>query len=117
MGPWIRTDELQIVRQFDSQVFELAEVQQAVPGKYVVVKTEIDLDNYSEKDILDYIQGYGYKSIADVEKQYGETANQVVAECIFECLQLIDYSFVSYPYSSQESAEALLRAIEGASLR
>lgn len=113
MGPWIRTDELQIVRQLDSQVFELAEVQQAEPGKYVVVKAIIDLDDYSEEDILDYIQGYGYKSIADVEKQYGEAANQVIAECIFECLQLIDYSFVSSPYSSQESAEALLRLIEG----
>lgn len=114
MGPWIRTDGLQIVRQIDSRIFELAEIQLVEPPeKYVVVKTEIDLNDYSEEDILDYIQGYGYKSIADVEKQYGETANQVVAECIFECLQLIDYSFVSSPYSSQESAEALLRAIEG----
>jgi len=60
-----------------------------------------------------YIQGYGYKSIADVERQYGEAANQVIAECIFECLQLIDYDFVSFLYPSESSAESSLRAIEG----
>lgn len=113
MGPWIRTDGLQIVRQLDSRVFELAEVQQAEPGKYVVVKTIIDLDDYLEEDILDYIQGYGYKSIADMKRQYGEDTNQVIAECIFECLQLIDYDFVSFLYPSESSAESSLRAIEG----
>ena len=113
MSSWIRTDGLQIVRQIDSRVFELAEVQEAEPGKYVVVKTIIDLDDYLEEDILDYIQGYGYKNIADVERQYGEAANQVIAECIFECLQLIDYDFVSFLYPSESSAESSLRAIEG----
>ena len=105
---WIHSDGLQIVRQVAPKVFELAEVQNIAPDEYVVVRGEIALGEYSPDDILDYIQGYGYDSIKAVEEQYGPSANQVIAECIFESQQLSEYEFVSAPFSSEDEAEKLL---------
>lgn len=57
-----------------------------VPGKYGVVHTVVDLNDYSEEEVLDYIRGYGYDSREYVVEQYGDQAEQVIVECIFECL-------------------------------
>ena len=109
---WIRSDGMQIVRQVAPKVFELAEVQNITPDEYVVVRGEIALGEYSPDDILGYIQGYGYNSIKSIEEQYGNSANQIIAECIFESQQLSEYEFVSAPFPSEDEAEKLLREIE-----
>ena len=111
LGVWIRSDDLQIVRHIASDKFELAEVQNDTPNTFVVVRGEIDLADYTDEEVLDYITGYGYKSIANVEEQYGSAARQVIAECVFECLQLCDYEFVTSPFSTESEAEAYLRTI------
>ena len=109
---WIRSDGMQIVRQVAPKVFELAEVQNISPDEYVVVRGEIALGEYSPDDILGYIQDYGYDSIKSIEEQYGNSANQIIAECIFESQQLSEYEFVSAPFPSEDEAEKLLREIE-----
>ena len=111
LGVWIRSDDLQIVRHITSDKFELAEVHNDTPSTFVVVTSEIDLADYTDGEILNYITGYGYKSIADLEGQYGSAARQVIAECVFECLQLCDYDFVTSPFSTKSEAEAYLRTI------
>lgn len=57
-----------------------------VLGKYGVVHTVVDLNDYSEEEVLDYIRGYGYESRENVAEQYGDSAEQIIIECIFECL-------------------------------
>lgn len=109
---WIRSDCMQIVRQITPKVFELAEVQNITPDEYVVVRGEIALGEYSPDDILDYIQGYGYDNLKAIKEQYGSSANQIIAECIFESQQLSEYEFVSAPFPSENEAEKLLREIE-----
>lgn len=58
-----------------------------INNKFGVIHTVIDLTDYTEEEIESYIKGYGYESRADVEAQYGVMAEQVIIECIFECLE------------------------------
>ena len=57
-----------------------------IGNKYGVVHTVIDLEDYTEEEVNSYIRGFGYETQADVEAQYGESAEQIIVECIFECL-------------------------------
>jgi len=116
LGIWINSDDLQIVRYVTPNRFELAEVQIYTPDTFVVVRSEVDLAYYTDEEVLNYITGYGYKSIADVEKQYGSEARQIIAECIFECLDYCEYDFISSPFSSEDEAEVYLRMISGEAL-
>ena len=111
LGIWINSDDLQIVRHVTPNRFELAEVQIYTPDTFVVVRGEVDFDYYTDEEVLNYITGYGYKSIIDVEKQYGPEARQIIAECIFECLGDYEYDFISSQFSSEDEAEAYLRMI------
>jgi hypothetical protein len=66
---------------------ELDRIKGPVPAMYGVVHTVIDLNDYEENEILNYIQGFGYDSRECVVSQYGDAAEQVIVECIFECLE------------------------------
>ncbi len=111
LGVWTSSDDLQIVRHITPNRFELAEVQTYTSDTFVVVRGEVDLAYYTDEKVLNYITGYGYKSIADVEKQYGSEARQIIAECIFECLDYCEYDFISSQFSSEDDAEVYLRMI------
>jgi hypothetical protein len=110
-GEWIWSDGLQIVRHITPDRFELAEVQTYTPDTFIVVRSEVDLADYTDEEVLNYTTGYGYKSIADVEKQYGPEARQIIAECIFENLGYYEYDFISSEFSSEDEAKAYLRTI------
>lgn len=56
-----------------------------VPAQYGVVHLIIDLDCYDEDDIQDYISGYGYRDRDELAAQYGDAAEQIIVECVFEC--------------------------------
>lgn len=116
LGVWIHSDDLQIVRHITSDKFELVEVQNDTPDTFVVVRGEVDLADYTDEEVLNYITGYGYKSIADVEEQYGSEARQIIAECIFECLDYCEYDFISSQFSSEDEAEVYLRMISDEAL-
>lgn len=111
LGVWTNSDDLQIVRHITPDCFELAEVQIYTSDTFVVVRGEVDLAYYTDEEVLNYITGYGYKSIADVEKQYGPEARQIIAECIFENMDYCEYDFISSPFSSEDEAEVYLRMI------
>ena len=44
---------------------------------------EIDLEKYTDEEIIDYISSFGY-DLDSVKEIYGESANQIIAECIAE---------------------------------
>ena len=62
---------------------------------YAVCADVIDLDLYDEDYILCSIGSYGYNSIAFLQKEYGDAANQIIAECIFEDYCLYDNSSIA----------------------
>ena len=44
---------------------------------------DIDLKDYTETEIKDYISGY-YDSLEELREMYGEDSNMIIAECISE---------------------------------
>lgn len=83
---WVLTDpdNQQYGRQLDELKFEFKE-----NGKILI----IDLDEYEEHEIEDIINSYGYTLYEDEESLeyyndvyslYGNSANWIIAECIFE---------------------------------
>lgn len=85
---WILTDDdsYQHVRIIDSDTFELIElcIITHEPDLYEVYTDTIRLSYYPEEEINLIIAGFGYSSIQHVNNEYGDKANQVIAECIFE---------------------------------
>ena len=104
MNEWIRTDDYQWCRKIDSVHYDLIEVRLFSPDNYVVVTGEIDLYDYIEDDVLDIVQGYGYESFDEINKQYGDDAGQIICECVFE--QTNEKELTTFgPFNSEEEAE------------
>ena len=54
---------------------------------FVVIENIIDVENRLRCDFFgveDILKAYGYESVEDVQKQYREYADQIIAECIAE---------------------------------
>ncbi len=96
-------DSLQYGRQISEKIFEFKEFErfdnqeefEALKelGDKEILKSmkedecwhqeTVNLTHYSTEQIESKISGY-YDSIAEVEKEYGDEANWIIAECIFE---------------------------------
>jgi hypothetical protein len=72
--------------------------------EYVIVKTELDLNNVTDDDVLGGIGSYGYTIISLIE-QYGEVSLDIIAECIMEEEILRDANIIGYANSEEEAAE------------
>lgn len=89
-GGWTLIDDscLQYVRRLSPRSFELIEYGRYGPeGQYEVYTDTICLQDYEAAEIQNIIKGFGYSGISDLRDAYHgsyDTANQVIAECIFE---------------------------------
>ena len=86
MNEWILTDDdcCQYVKQLDKTVFKLIEVSVLGYNDESAVYVEtIDIDDFDEDSIQEVIKCY-YENIQEVKKIYGDSANQIIAECLFE---------------------------------
>ena len=86
MNEWILTDDdcCQYVKQLDKTVFKLIEVSVLEYNDESAVYVEtIDIDDFDEDSIQEVIKCY-YENIQEVKKIYGDSANQIIAECLFE---------------------------------
>lgn len=72
---------------------ELREVGDFENPFYLAYATQIDLEWYTDDEILDYVAGYD--DVEQIKRVYGNDANQIIAECIFECLPVIEHTFVT----------------------
>lgn len=87
MNEWILTDDdcCQYVKQLDKTVFKLIEVSVLGYNDESAVYVEtIDLDDFDDDSIQEVVKGYGYRDIQEVKEIYGDSANQIIAECLFE---------------------------------
>ena len=89
---WILTDDscLQHVRQNGPDEFSLIELKLCLPmilQMYEVYEDTINMQDYFNDmadELLMILGFFGYKSIEEVRNEYGESANQIMAECVFE---------------------------------
>lgn len=81
---------------------------------YAVCANVIDLDPelYDEGDFEDYISSYGYNSIAFLRKEYGDDADQILAECIFETECLYDHSSIAGVVSWDDAEQIIQKYID-----
>lgn len=87
MHDWIMTDDAthQHVRQIGKDTFELIELNAYPPNDLFEVYTDIIcLSDYPEAERAMILRFFGYASPIQVLEEYGESANQIIAECVFE---------------------------------
>ena len=87
MDEWILTDDdcSQYVKKLDYTIFKLIQISSiGYDDKKAVYKETIDLEDFDEDDIRQMLYGFSYDGIEDVQNQYGDASNQIIAECLFE---------------------------------
>lgn len=75
--------------------------------EYAIVKTELDLNDITDSDVLIGISSYGYTVISLIE-QYGDSALDIIAECIME-EEIVRGSNVIDEADSKEEAEMKIK--------
>lgn len=95
---WICTDPdtEQYGRQISERVFEFKEknpMAEFDKDENEFIEFDVNLDDYTAQEIENHINTYGYTlfepkghtfTSTNIFEQYGEEANWIIAECIFE---------------------------------
>lgn len=108
---WQQTDDMQWRRATGFSSFDLVEVRKW-PDGYIYVSGNIDLRDYDEKEIADYIDSYSYKSLSEMEEIYGDDTKGVIAECIFEQTQECELICFRDFKTEDEAAEAAQKYVD-----
>ena len=89
-------DNKQYGRQISEKVFEFKEknpMAEFDEDEDEIIEFEVNLDDYTSQEIENHINTYGYTlfkpkgftfTAVNIFEQYGEEANWIIAECIFE---------------------------------
>lgn len=86
MRDFIRTDDWQWQRK-DGDTYEMYQIvcYTEVPHPYFVGGGHFTLSDFDAEDVEYALNTYGYVDMDDLTRQYGEDAERVLAECLFEC--------------------------------
>lgn len=104
LNGYFKTDDLQWCKKVSDHEFDLVEVRnQLDPNEFDVVAGSIDIYDYSDKEITDYVSGY-YKDTAELKDSYPNDWTQIIAECIFEQTHEVEFTCFG-PYASEDDAE------------
>ena len=79
--------------------------------QYCIVAMEMDLDDYSDDDVLGAIGSYGYTIVSLIET-YGESALDIIAECIMEEEIMRDVYVIGDADSLEEAEEKIKQYIK-----
>lgn len=101
---WIKTDDLQFVKKITETEFKVVEIRE-YNDKFATAVTIIDLEDYTEQEILDIIKTYSYLSIKELRKMYGEATNQIIAEC---CSEDLFWESVDKDFNTMEEVQEWL---------
>lgn len=108
---WKKTDDMQWRRATGFSSFDLVEVREW-PGGYIYVSGNIDLHDYDEKEIADYIDSYSYKSLSEMEEIYGDDTKGVIAECVSEQTQECELNCFGDFKTENEATEAAQKYVD-----
>jgi len=91
---WVCTDPdcFQYQKALSETMFNMVQAFEMPDSRFVVAKGIIDLEDYNGKEIADYVTAY-YDSVEHLKIEYGAKSNGIIAECIFESLQPVDYAY------------------------
>lgn len=84
MSYYVNIDGLQWRKDISENEFSLIEIRTFGPNEFIVVCGDIDLCDYSQEQINNFISGY-YENLNDLKNHYDDhEVNCVIVECIFE---------------------------------
>lgn len=110
---WILTDgdTGQHVRPLGDRRFECIDMGMKHSGTCYVSRRTIDLNDYDldEDFCATYLKSYSYDSVQDVQEQYGDAADQIMVECIFET-EMWEQDNIVYA-STEDACRAYIRAV------
>ena len=120
-GPWYETDNdcCQYMCK-DERKYKMvqavwldrtAEDIEAGRHEYCIVAMEMDLDDYSDDDVLGAIGTYNYTIVSLIEA-YGENAIDIIAECIMEEEILKDAYVIDDADSFKEAEDKIKQYIK-----
>lgn len=92
----IDIDCYQYCKKIDNNSYwyiELREVGDFENPFYLAYATQIDLEFYTDDEIANNVKWF-YDDVEQIRDIYGNDANQIIAECIFECLAVAEHTFV-----------------------
>lgn len=121
-GKWYSTDNdcAQYMRK-DSTLYEMiqyvwldATEEDKAKGlhEYVICKTEVDIKNLSDEDILCAISSYGYTIVYLIE-EYGDAANDMIAEFYMEEEIAKDCNILCEADSREDAERKVLKYVRG----
>ena len=99
-------DYFQYQKALSDTMFNMVQTFEMPDSTFIVAKGIIDLDDYTDEEINGYVTGY-YNSLDDLKNQYGDNSNGIIAECIFESLQPMEYAY-QFPAKDEEEAKKIV---------
>lgn len=116
-NPWIPTDpDLQWQRNTEENTYEMVEVRASIGDVFYYVLGSVCLEDYSEEDIRDALEGYGYDSSKNYMDSlidiYGSApaAKGIIAECLFEAMRNSEMTYVSQGFNSENKCSKAAKA-------
>lgn len=110
MTEWICTDPdcCQYCKKIDDWTYSLVEIRDYGDSAYVC-RDIIDLQTYTIDEMREYVKSY-YASMETIVACYGfKKAFQIIAECIFESLNINEVSCIKQ--DSYEAAKDYIKAL------
>lgn len=98
---YIKTDDFQYQKKLDEGLYHMIGADELLSDvfpedmNYVLYRGEINLNDYSEKEIESIIKGY-YQSMEEMERYYPdkEVRKGIIAECIFEQIPFFNQEYL-----------------------
>ena len=120
-GPWSETDSdcCQHIRN-DGNIYEMIQVvwldttkedKEKGLHEYCVVRSSIDLDDYSKEEMEGYISSYDY-TLNKLREDYGDDMWSIIAECILEEASMCDACIVDDADSWEEAKKIVEEIIQ-----
>jgi hypothetical protein len=108
---WVCTDTdcFQYQKDLSETIFNMVQAFNISDTGFIIAKGIIDLDDYTEKEIECFVTAY-YDSVGHLKNEYGAKSNGIIAECIFESLQPIDYAY-QFPAINEAKAKEIVFAL------
>jgi len=100
---WVCTDAgcFQYQKALSETMFNMVQAFEMPNMGFIVAKGIIDLEDYTEKETESFVAAY-YNSVEHLKTEHGAKSNGIIAECIFESLQPVDYA---YQFPAVDEAE------------
>lgn len=111
MSKFIQTDDYQWLRKEDGR-YEMYQIVDMDVDEcpYFAGGGYFELSNFDDGDIKHALRVYGYYTMENLVGIYGEDAEQVLAECLFEC-NWADWDLESF--GTLAEAEAYVKKLMG----